>query len=409
MSSASSERRSVPAIENGCMVGTWLSSSASSAPSLPTGKPTRRVREAERVPELVHLGRAAVEVGARPVDDQEHVVDHRVAPSTIVVARAEAVDRGGGEAERAQRVAGLVEDHLLLAVAGQVAPGGLVVVLGEVDRVAAPSTALVSVPHGSLAVATLFHVAVASAISPETSVGPLSIVSGIGRCSQCDGGPCVLRQVLVGARPGAARAQRGSSEREPERAGSTGAPRSRCRGRSSARPDRRGRGTAGSGARARTAGPARSRSGCGAAADHLDDEAVREPALEHALDLEARARERRARPPSTTREPRETTTAIRCARFAASALESGNSGAGADRAAGAVVVRSSPPQPAIASATSAASPAARREARGVTARLYAARASDRPSFRRACRSALTWRDASRAGASRTSGGRTARR
>ena len=40
MSSASSERRSVPAIENGCIVGTWLSSSASSAPSLPTGKPT---------------------------------------------------------------------------------------------------------------------------------------------------------------------------------------------------------------------------------------------------------------------------------------------------------------------------------------------------------------------------------
>ena len=50
------------------------------------------------------------------------------------------------------------------------------------------STAFVSVPHGSLAVLTLFHVEVAIAISPETSVGPLSIVSGSGRCSQCEGG-----------------------------------------------------------------------------------------------------------------------------------------------------------------------------------------------------------------------------
>ena len=52
-----------------------------------------------------------------------------------------------------------------------------------------PSTALVSVPQGSFAVPTLFHVAVASATSPEMSVGPLSIVSGSARCSQCAGGP----------------------------------------------------------------------------------------------------------------------------------------------------------------------------------------------------------------------------
>ena len=138
MSSASSERRSVPAIENGCIVGTWLSQLGVQRAVLADREADGRVREAERVAELVHLGRAAVEVGARPVDDQEHVVDDRVARVDDGVARAEAVDRLGGEAERAQGVAGLVEDHLLLAVAGQVAPSGLVVGGVEVDRVAAP-------------------------------------------------------------------------------------------------------------------------------------------------------------------------------------------------------------------------------------------------------------------------------
>ena len=75
-------------------------------------------------------------------------------------------------------------------------------------------------------------------------------------------------------------------------------------------------------------------------------------------------------PPSTTREPCETTTTIRCARFAASSLESGYSAAGESVAAGAAVVRCSPPQAAIASAAIAASPTARRGARGVTARHY---------------------------------------
>ena len=53
-------------------------------------------------------------------------------------------------------------------------------------------------------------------------------------------------------------------------------------------------------------------------ADHLDDELARQPALEHVLDGEPGARERRARRALDDREPRERTSAIRCAACAAS-------------------------------------------------------------------------------------------
>ena len=109
-----------------------------SAPSLSTAKPTVECARPSVCPS------SCTSVERRSKSARDPLIIRYMSSitewptSTMVVALAEAVDRGGVEQERAQRVAGLVEDHLVLAVAGQVAPGCLEVGVGEVDRVAGP-------------------------------------------------------------------------------------------------------------------------------------------------------------------------------------------------------------------------------------------------------------------------------
>ena len=188
MSSASSERRSVPVIENGCMVGTWLSSSASSAPSLSTEKPTVECAR----PSVCPSSCTSVERRSKPARDPliiRYMSSITEWPtSTMVSVSPKPLTEAGSSRSRrsALPVSSKITSYLPSPDRSPQAVSKLRLVKSTGLPVA--STALVSVPHGFLAVVTLFHVAVASAISPETSVGPLSIVSGSGSCSQCEGG-----------------------------------------------------------------------------------------------------------------------------------------------------------------------------------------------------------------------------
>ena len=177
----------MPLVENGCIVGTWLKSGGDSAPSWPAMKPTLECAMPIVWPSSWTSVAGRSKSWRWPLMIRNMSSISAWPPLTISWRGPKPLTAAGANpsAVIARPVSSTTTSCL---PSPERSPHWGFALVPSARFVSSKSTAdLVTVPNGSCAVGTAFHVLIAVAISVVTSVGPPSTVRLIGSAAQWSG------------------------------------------------------------------------------------------------------------------------------------------------------------------------------------------------------------------------------